>query len=91
MSLHLPSTYAATLHQQAAEGLHGLTEEDRVEFRDGFLSDAMARLSRIRVWPKGWTTPFLKFRYGVKQCVKSMLFENFMILCVAINTIALAS
>lgn len=53
MSLHLPSTYALTLHQQALEKMQGITEDDRVELREEFLTLAMKRLAKIRVWKKG--------------------------------------
>ncbi|CDW88937.1 cation channel family protein [Stylonychia lemnae] len=48
-----------------------------------------SKLNGIRVWPQAWG--FLKqFKNSIKTMVKSPIFENFMLLCVLINTVILA-
>ena len=58
--------------------------------KESFMEKAAQRLNSIRVWKKGCTTPFKKFRFSVMTFVLSLFFENFMTLCVTVNTIGLA-
>ena len=51
---------------------------------------AANQLNSIRVWKKGCLTPFKKFRFAMRNFVLSLFFENFMTLCVTINTIGLS-
>jgi len=51
---------------------------------------ALESLSQIRVWPRGSYGYFKRFRSFTKGIVKGAFFENFMTLCVTINTVTLA-
>ena len=48
------------------------------------------KLSSIRVWPSGVYGYFKRFRVAIKAIVRHPLFDNFMTLCVLVNTITLA-
>jgi len=51
---------------------------------------ALESLTAIRVWPKGFHGYVKRARCFLKVIVKNAFFENFMTLCVTINTVTLA-
>jgi hypothetical protein len=61
----------------------GLNEE-----QFGWIAD---HLTAVRVWPKGIHGVFKKIRVAMRKLVRSSFWENFLIICVLINTAAMAS
>lgn len=61
----------------------GLNEE-----QFGWIAD---HLTAVRVWPKGIHGVFKKIRVAMRMLVRSSFWENFLIICVLINTAAMAS
>lgn len=51
---------------------------------------AANQMNSVRVWKKGCSTPLKKFKYRVRQFALSLFFDNFMTLCVTVNTIGLS-
>ena len=49
----------------------------------------VAKINKVRVWPKGWFGYFKKARCALKYLVKHSLFDNAMTLCVLLNTIVM--
>ena len=47
-------------------------------------------MNKTRVWPKGFYNYIKKFRSFLKAFTRMSLFENFLTLCVLINTIVMA-
>ena len=47
-------------------------------------------MNKTRVWPKGFYNYVKKFRSFLKAFTRMSLFENFLTLCVLINTIVMA-
>ena len=49
----------------------------------------VAKINKVRVWPKGWFGYFKKARCALKYLVKHSLFDSAMTLCVLLNTIVM--
>ena len=49
----------------------------------------VAKINKLRVWPKGFYNTVKKFRSALKYIVRSSLFDNAMTLCVLVNTIGM--
>ena len=47
-------------------------------------------MNKLRVWPKGFYNAVKKIRCVMKLFIRNSLFENFLTLCVLINTIGMA-
>lgn len=50
----------------------------------------VSKMSKVRVWPKGCFNTVKKVRFIMKSFVRMNLFENFLTLCVLLNTIVMA-
>ena len=50
----------------------------------------VAKMNKVRVWPKGILNTIKKTRFIMKAFVRTSLFENFLTLCVLVNTIVMA-
>lgn len=50
----------------------------------------LAKMNKVRVWPKGFFNTVKRVRYVMKSFVRLSLFENFLTLAVLINTIVMA-
>ena len=50
----------------------------------------LKKMSRVRVWPKGFYNFVKKVRCVMKNFVRFSLFENFLTVCVLINTVVMA-
>ena len=49
----------------------------------------ISHLNNVRVWPKGIKNPIKKSRAVLKSLIRLGLFENFLTLCVLINTVVM--
>jgi len=47
------------------------------------------QLNEVRIYPHGLYGKFKRFRHALKICSRSGFFENFMTICVTVNTITL--
>ena len=47
-------------------------------------------MNLLRVWPKGFYNSVKKVRCLLKQFIRLSIFENFLTLCVLINTVVMA-
>lgn len=50
----------------------------------------IAKMNRLRVWPKGVQNATKKYRASLKVIIRNSLFDNFLTVCVLINTIVMA-
>ena len=50
----------------------------------------LAKMNMLRVWPKGFHNTVKKIRSFIKAFTRLGLFENFLTLCVLINTVVMA-
>ena len=50
----------------------------------------LTKMNKLRVWPKGFYNIVKKVRCTMKMFIRWSLFENFLTLCVLINTIGMA-
>ena len=50
----------------------------------------IARMSQVRVWPKGYWNYVKKVRSCLKMTCMNLVFENMMTLCVIMNTIVMS-
>ena len=48
------------------------------------------KMNKLRVWPKGFYNMIKKIRCVMKSFVRFSLFENFLTVCVLINTVVMA-
>ena len=53
-------------------------------------SKILAKMSLLRVWPKGFYNPVKKTRTVIKEFVRLSIFNAFLTICVLINTIGMA-
>jgi len=47
------------------------------------------KINKLRVWPKGFYNLVKKFRAILKAIIRFNLFDNFLTLCVLMNTIVM--
>ena len=50
----------------------------------------LTKMNKLRVWPKGIYNAIKKIRCAMKVFIRNSLFENFLTLCVLMNTIVMA-
>jgi len=50
----------------------------------------IAKMNGLRVWPKGVQNATKKYRASLKVIIRNSLFDNFLTVCVLINTIVMA-
>ena len=53
-------------------------------------ASVLARMNKLRVWPKGFHRPIKKAKSLLKAFIRTSLFENLMTLSVLVNTIGMA-
>lgn len=72
------------------DGLEWNGQDILVRYDPSLAKKAIEQLSSIRVWPKGTYGYYKRARVLLKSFVRGAFFDNFMTICVAINTVVLA-